>query len=120
MKATFNGEPNGPMILEYQIAVGKPAPEILRAAREGSCDLIAISTHGMTGVRKLFFGSTTERVLRETTKPVLITPSADPGPVSIEDAKALIGHVLAPVDLRMHHSTRCRRRAPSPRRSTYP
>ena len=33
----------------------------------------------MTGARKLFFGSTTERVLRETTRPVLVTPPADPG-----------------------------------------
>ena len=37
-------------------------------------DLIVVSTHGLTGMRKLFFGSTTERVLRETTTPVLITP----------------------------------------------
>src|SRR5262245_739101 len=56
--------------LDYEVAVGKPAPEILRVARERSCDLIVISTHGLTGVRKLFFGSTTERVLRETTTPV--------------------------------------------------
>ena len=99
VRATFNGEPNGAMVVDYEVTVGKPAPEILRIARERSCDLIVISTHGMTGVRKLFFGSTTERVLRETTKPVLITPSTDPGPVSIEDARALIHHVLAPVDL---------------------
>ena len=62
-------------LLEYEVAVGKPAPEILRVARERSCDLIVISTHGLTGVRKLFFGSTTERVLRETTRPVLVTPN---------------------------------------------
>ena len=57
--------------LEYEVVVGKPAPEILRVARERSCDLIVISSHGLTGARKLFFGSTTERVLRETTRPVL-------------------------------------------------
>ena len=68
--------PDAPALatLEYDVAVGKPAPEILRVARERSCDLIVISTHGLTGIRKLFFGSTTERVLRETTRPVLITP----------------------------------------------
>ena len=76
--------------LEYEVAVGKPAPEILRVARERSCDLIVISTHGLTGVRKLFFGSTTERVLRETTRPVLVTPAHDPGPFRIEDARQFL------------------------------
>jgi nucleotide-binding universal stress UspA family protein len=86
-------------LLEHEVVVGKPAPEILRVARERSCDLIVISTHGLTGVRKLFFGSTTERVLRETTRPVLVTPPHDPGPIRIEEAKRLLGRVLVPVDL---------------------
>jgi nucleotide-binding universal stress UspA family protein len=86
-------------LLECEVAVGKPAPEILRVARERTCELIVISSHGLTGARKLFFGSTTERVLRETTKPVLVTPPRDPGPVRLEDARRLLGHVMAPVDL---------------------
>jgi len=85
--------------LEYEAAVGKPAQEILRVARERSCDLIVISTHGLTGLRKLFFGSTTERVLRETVRPVLVTPPVDPGFVQVEDGKRLIRRILVPVDL---------------------
>ena len=85
--------------LEYEAAVGTPAQEILRVARERSCDLIVISTHGLTGIRKLFFGSTTERVLRETTRPVLVTPPADPGFVQVEDGTRLIRRILVPVDL---------------------
>ena len=96
---TFDRRSTAPMILEHEVAVGKPADEILRIARERPCDLIVISSHGMTGVRKLFFGSTTERVLRGTLRPVLITPATDPGPVAIEDATTVIRHVLAPVDL---------------------
>ena len=93
--------PESPLLgsLEYEVAVGKPAPEILRVSRERGCDLVVISTHGLTGMRKLFFGSTTERVLRETTRPVLVTPPADPGPISLDDAKKLIKRVLVPVDL---------------------
>jgi nucleotide-binding universal stress UspA family protein len=93
--------PESPMLatLEYEVAVGKPAAEILRVARERSCDLTVISTHGLTGIRKLFFGSTTERVLRETTQPVLVTPPVDPGVVRLEDAKRLIRRILVPVDL---------------------
>jgi nucleotide-binding universal stress UspA family protein len=85
--------------LEYDVAVGKPAPEILRVARERSCDLIVMSTRGLTKARKLFFGSTTERVLRETTRPVLITPPGDPGALSFDDAARLLRRVVVPVDL---------------------
>src|SRR5215204_181960 len=85
--------------LEYEAVAGKPAPEILRFARDRSCDLIVISRYGMTGTRKQFFGSTTERILRETTQPVLITPPGDPGPIRVEDARRLIRRMLVPVDL---------------------
>jgi nucleotide-binding universal stress UspA family protein len=105
---TFGAESSTLPALEYEVAVGKPAAEILRVARERSCDLIVISTHGLTGMRKLFFGSTTERVLRETTWPVLVTPPLDPGPVRLEDAKHLIGRIVVPVDLSpaSRHQTR--------------
>ena len=96
---TIGGETPTALTLEYEVAVGKPAPEILRTARDRGADLIVISTHGLTGVRKLFFGSTTERVLRETTRPVLLTSPADPGPVSLDDARRIIGRILVPVDL---------------------
>lgn len=96
---TFGPNSPIPATLEYEVAVGKPAAEILRVSRERSCDLIVISTHGLTGMRKLFFGSTTERVLRETTMPVLVTPPAGPDMVRLEDAKRRIGRILVPVDL---------------------
>ena len=43
--------------------------------------------------------STTERVLRETTIPVLATPPTDQGPRSFADIRARVGRVLTPVDL---------------------
>jgi nucleotide-binding universal stress UspA family protein len=85
--------------VEYDVAVGKPPVEILRVARERSCDLIVMSSHGLTGARKFFFGSTTERVLRETSAPVLVTPPVNPGPIHIEDARRLLGRIVVPVDL---------------------
>lgn len=84
---------------EYDVAVGKPPVEILRVARERSCDLIVMSSHGLTGARRLFFGSTTERVLRETTVPVLITPPLNPGRIHLEDAKRLLHRIAVPIDL---------------------
>ena len=95
----FGAAPPPTGTIEYDVAVGRPAPEILRVARERGCELVVISTHGLTGVRKLFFGSTTERVLRETSQPVLVTPPHDPGPLRMEDAKRVIRRALVPVDL---------------------
>jgi nucleotide-binding universal stress UspA family protein len=98
-RKTFGEESAVGPALEFEVAVGKPAVEILRVARERSCELIVMSTHGLTGMRKLFFGSTTERVLRETTKPVLLTPAADAGPIRLDAARQLIHRILVAVDL---------------------
>lgn len=85
--------------VEFRVAVGKPARQILLVAREAACDLIVMSTHGLTGMRKMFFGATTERVLRETTIPVLATPPADAGPRSLADIRTSVGRILVPLDL---------------------
>jgi universal stress protein A len=97
--SALHGRVLSPAEVEYAVTVGKPATEILKVAQEADCALIVMSTHGLTGMRKMFFGSTTERVLRETTIPVLATPPTDEGPRSFEDIRARVGRVLVPVDL---------------------
>jgi nucleotide-binding universal stress UspA family protein len=97
---TFEGAVT-PDTVRLDVTTGKPAVEILRVAHELPAALIVMSTHGLTGVRKLFFGSTTERVLRETTVPVLLTPAHDHGPARTEDVKrAMIRAVDQPRDHR--------------------
>jgi nucleotide-binding universal stress UspA family protein len=96
---TFGEDAATLAMCEYDVAVGKPPVEILRVARERSGDLIVMSSHGLTGARKLFFGSTTERVLRETTVPVLVTPPGNPGTIHLEDATHLLRRIVVPVDL---------------------
>jgi universal stress protein A len=85
--------------VRYEVATGKAAPEILRVARETDADLIVMSSRGLSGFRKLFFGATTERVLRETQVPVLVTPPSGTGPLSLEEAAAAIRRVMVPLDL---------------------
>jgi len=51
---------------------GKPSAEIIRYARESGVDLIVMASHGLTGLEHALFGSTAERVLRESTCPVFI------------------------------------------------
>jgi nucleotide-binding universal stress UspA family protein len=61
-------------------ALGKPAEEILAAAARVHADLIVVGTHGLSGARKLFFGSTTDRLLRTSGVPVLAIPASCSGP----------------------------------------
>lgn len=85
--------------VDVRVRTGKPAVEILREARESSAQLIVMSSRGQTGVKKMFFGSTTERVLRETPVHVLVTPLQDPPGRLLPDIAGHVGRVLAPVDL---------------------
>jgi nucleotide-binding universal stress UspA family protein len=56
------------------VTVGHPGDQILEVAAFHEADLIVMGTQGLGGFRKLVFGSTTERVLRRSTVPVLAVP----------------------------------------------
>lgn len=48
------------------------ADEIVEAAKKNNCDLIAIASHGRTGLAKVMLGSQTQKVLAHATIPVLV------------------------------------------------
>lgn len=54
------------------VTSGSAAEEILKAADQVKADLIAMSTHGRSGWRRLAFGSITDKVLRGSHIPVLM------------------------------------------------
>lgn len=99
----FLAEALGPNVapripVQIEAVTGKPAEEILRVARDAGSALIVMSTHGRSGPSKYFFGSVTERVLRETTVPVLLTPPSDAGPATFDALVQSAKPVLVPVD----------------------
>jgi nucleotide-binding universal stress UspA family protein len=59
--------------LQVQVgdADGKAEAEIVEYARSNSCDLIIMGTHGYSGLNHALLGSTTERVIRTASCPVL-------------------------------------------------
>jgi nucleotide-binding universal stress UspA family protein len=59
-------------VVKTMVRTGNAAEEILKVAEEINTDMIAMSTHGRSGLRRLAFGSITDRVLRESTVPILI------------------------------------------------
>jgi hypothetical protein len=65
---------------EATVLIGDPATEIVALARREHAQLIVIATHGLSGYRKMLVGSTIEKVLRQTTVPVLIAPPSDQAP----------------------------------------
>ena len=83
----------------FEAVVGNPALEILALAERRHVDLIVLSSRGDSAVRRMFFGSTAERVLRETPVPVLVAPPDGVGPAHLSDIPRLIHRVLVPVDL---------------------
>ena len=52
--------------------IGTAYEEICDVARELKADLIVIATHGYTGYKRMFLGSTAERVVQHSSCPVLV------------------------------------------------
>jgi nucleotide-binding universal stress UspA family protein len=55
-----------------EVRIGKPYHEIVAVAKVSDADLIVIATHGYTGLKHAFLGSTAERVVRHAHCPVLV------------------------------------------------
>ncbi|MFC2013636.1 universal stress protein [Chloroflexota bacterium] len=58
-------------IVKTRVSIGDATNEILKATGEINADLVAMSTHGRSGLSRWAFGSVTDRVLRAETIPVL-------------------------------------------------
>jgi nucleotide-binding universal stress UspA family protein len=58
--------------VSIMVTSGNAAEEILKAADKMKADLIAMSTHGRSGLRRMAFGSITDKVLHSSRIPVLM------------------------------------------------
>ena len=83
------GAPDAAVIVES----GEPVDRILEHARTLPADLLVIGTHGAGGFEHLVLGSTTEKVLRKATCPVLTVP-----PRARATSKLPFKRLLCPVD----------------------
>ena len=57
--------------------IGYPADAIIDYAQAKAVDLIAMSTHGRTGIRRWVFGSVTDKVLHAGNTPLLVVRSPE-------------------------------------------
>ena len=71
MKAQLNAKG---FTVEVHVCYGDPAFEILDLADRADVNLIAMSTHGRSGFGRWLLGSVAEKVIRHSSKPILLKP----------------------------------------------
>jgi len=83
-----------PVAAEVQIHVrfGRPADEVLAFAEDVEADLIAMTTHGRSGIRRWIFGGVAEQVLRAALCPVLLVRAG------AEPPRTAYRRILVPLD----------------------
>jgi nucleotide-binding universal stress UspA family protein len=79
-----------------RLARGPAAEAILQVAAEEKADLIAMSTHGRSGVARFLFGSVPDRILRSSEVPLLIVrPDEEEAP---QKKAVSFKRILVPLD----------------------
>lgn len=76
----------------YFVCEGKAFDRIVQFARTSKVDLIVLSTHGLTGVKRMIMGSTAEHVVRHASCPVITVPANHPNP------PLKLKRIFAPID----------------------
>jgi len=67
---------------------GDPIEQILNVVETHQVDLLALTTHGRTGLSRSILGSVTEKVLRQAPVPVLVTRNAGSKPPTLNTQAA--------------------------------
>jgi nucleotide-binding universal stress UspA family protein len=92
--------PGGPHpALSVRAVVGQPARTLLEVATADAAAAIVVGTQGLGWAGRVWFGSTTRRLLHAAALPVLAVPPADGGPTrgpAIEPIE--LGRVLCGID----------------------
>jgi nucleotide-binding universal stress UspA family protein len=79
---------------ESAVTAGDPGDAILSEADAKDADLIAMSTHGRSGLTRWVLGSVADKVVHRTMKPLLIVRARD----AREHPPATVNRVLVPLD----------------------
>ncbi|MCI0438945.1 MAG: universal stress protein [Chloroflexi bacterium] len=87
-----------PVSADVIVSVGKPEERIIEAQEQNLCELIAMSTHGRTGLVRGIVGSVTDKALRAAEVPVLVyRPPEDQEGTESAEAEPLLS-LIVPLD----------------------
>jgi nucleotide-binding universal stress UspA family protein len=64
--------PDPDVTVDYLLAEGDPAEQIIRAGHDTDAELIVMATHGRTGLQRVLMGSVAEQVMLKASCPVLV------------------------------------------------
>ena len=82
--------------VETKVAKGRAAAQIVEYAEQEDVRLIAMSTHGRSGLARLVMGSTVDRTLRACARPVLLVRPCDEG--ASGEAARRFSKIIVPLD----------------------
>ncbi len=84
-----------PDVVGWTVRKGKPEDVVIEKAADGRNTLIAMATHGRSGIDRWLLGSVVEKVLRGTTNSLLLVRATEHGKSEGESA---IKRVIVPLD----------------------
>jgi nucleotide-binding universal stress UspA family protein len=80
--------------VQNRVTIGDAATEVVRAAPQEGRDLIALATHGRSGLQRWFYGSVAEKVLHTTNTPVLLIRPTDEQAAASQE----LTQIIVPLD----------------------
>ncbi|MCB0100331.1 MAG: universal stress protein, partial [Caldilineaceae bacterium] len=87
------------ILYETRVRLGDPDRVICATTIDAGIDLVVMSTHGRTGVRRWIYGSVANKVLRGLDCPLLLVRSATESEASDEAAEKLPHANYTPVSI---------------------
>jgi nucleotide-binding universal stress UspA family protein len=82
--------------VETEVVKGRAAPQIAEYAEQENVDLIAMSTHGRSGLAHLAMGSHVDRILRACEQPMLLIRPRHVG--ADDEAAGRFSKIIVPLD----------------------
>src|SRR5262249_34693582 len=85
---------SGEVCVDFEVRLGNPAEQITAVAEEQHAALIALATHGYSGLKRWTLGSVTDQVSQATTTPVFVVRSAE----QAHAGEVAFNRILVPLD----------------------
>lgn len=85
-------------VVQTRVVSGNPAVAIIAQADEPPIDLVIISSHGYTGMKRWMLGSVAEKVARHSLAPVLILRDQEPFHIHRSSDGGDVVRALVPLD----------------------
>lgn len=98
LKTVARQQSQGDVNITSTLRSGNALYGIITTARERAPDLVVIATHGYTGTRRVWLGSTAERVVRHAPCPVMTVPVDSKSNRTGKRSQASLRKILIPID----------------------